>query len=72
MARFADLLTQFWSPVMDNTGLTGNYDFKMTWNDADGPSIFSAVQDELGLKLEPQKVPVVYLIVDSAQRPGGN
>ena len=72
MARLADLLTMFWNPVMDKTGLTGDYDFRLTWNDTDGPSVFSAVQEQLGLKLEPQKVPLSYLIIDSAQKPSEN
>lgn len=72
MARLADLLTVFWNPVADKTGLTGDYDFRLTWNDADGPSVFSAVQEQLGLKLEPQKVPLSYLIIDSAQKPSEN
>jgi uncharacterized protein (TIGR03435 family) len=72
MIRLADLLTVFWNPVMDKTGLTGDYDFRLTWNDTDGPSVFSAVQEQLGLKLEPQKVPLSYLIIDSAQKPSEN
>jgi uncharacterized protein (TIGR03435 family) len=72
MTRLADILTVFWNPVMDKTGLTGDYDFRLTWNDTDGPSVFSAVQEQLGLKLEPQKVPLSYLIIDSAQKPSEN
>lgn len=68
----ADLLTTFGQPTMDKTGLTGSYDIKLSWNDADGPSLSSALQEQLGLKLEPRRVPVSYLIVDSAQKPTEN
>jgi uncharacterized protein (TIGR03435 family) len=37
----------------------------------DGPSVFSAVQ-QLGLRLEPHKVPASYFVIESAQRPGRN
>ena len=70
------------APVVDKTGLTGMYDFKLTAapqpdlnaGDSDpqvskGPSLFSAVQEQLGLKLVPGKVPVEYLVVDHIERP---
>ena len=59
-------------PVVDKTGLPGNYDFELSWDDNAGPSLFSALQDQLGLRLEPQKVSVSLFVVDSAQKPGGN
>lgn len=58
-------------PVKDETGLTGFYDFKLTWNDTDGPSVFSALQ-QLGLRLEPRKLRVSYFVFESAERPGDN
>jgi uncharacterized protein (TIGR03435 family) len=72
MTALAALLTQMWNPVVDKTGLTGEYDFKLCWNDTDGPSLFSAVQEQLGLKFESQKVPVSFVIIESAQKPAEN
>jgi uncharacterized protein (TIGR03435 family) len=69
----AKILTQMGrGPAVDKTGLTGEYDFKLCWNDTDGPSLFSALQEQLGLKFEAQKVPVEFVIVDSAQKPTEN
>jgi uncharacterized protein (TIGR03435 family) len=59
-------------PAVDKTELTGEYDFKLCWDDTNGPSLFSALQDQLGLKFEPQKVPVSFFIVESAQKPSEN
>jgi uncharacterized protein (TIGR03435 family) len=71
-------------PVLDKTGLTGAFDFSLEFapegkgSDAAGdlpvsPSVFTAVQEQLGLKLEPRKAPVEILVVDRAERvPTGN
>ena len=74
-----------WSPsgrtVIDKTGLTGRYDFELHWTPdsvpadsplAGGPSIFTAVQEQLGLKLSPSTAPLDVLVIDSAQRPSEN
>lgn len=62
--------------VIDKTGLTGNYDFDLTWAPNDepdsGPSIFTALQDQLGLKLEPAKAPVDVIVIDHLERPSEN
>jgi uncharacterized protein (TIGR03435 family) len=56
--------------VVDKTGLKGRYDLDLTWkDDTEGPSFFTAVQEQLGLKLESQRGPVEVLVIDSAQRP---
>ena len=72
IAQLADLLSQFNKPTADNTGLTGKYDFKLTWNDDEGPTLANAIQEQLGLRLQSQKVPVTYIIIDSAQKPTEN
>jgi len=60
-------------PVIDKTGLTGKYSFELKWDtDPEGTSIFAALQEQLGLRLEAQKGPVKVLVVDRAERPSGN
>lgn len=65
--------------VVDKTGLAGNYDFDLKWardnlqdpSDA-GPSLFTALEEQLGLKLVPAKGPVQTLVVDHVERPTPN
>ena len=58
--------------VVDQTGITGAFDFTLTWSADDGadgaPSIFTALQDQLGLKLEPQKGQTEVLVIEHAER----
>jgi uncharacterized protein (TIGR03435 family) len=61
------------APGIDKTGLTGSYDITLKYapqSDPNSslPSIFTAIQEQLGLKLEPAKVPVDYLIIDHVDR----
>ena len=61
-------------PVIDRTGLTGRFDFTLTFasegsDDISAPSIFTAVEEHLGLKLEPTTGPMDVLVVDSVERP---
>jgi len=53
--------------VFDATGLDGNYDFELRW--AEDLSIFTALQEQLGLKLEPASGPVDVLIIDGVEKP---
>lgn len=72
MAQLSNALSNLpgGSPVIDKTGLEGLYDFKLSWEP--GEAISSVLQEQLGLKLEPKKVPVEFLIIDSAERPVAN
>jgi uncharacterized protein (TIGR03435 family) len=70
------LSNQVGRPVIDKTELKGNFDFKMTFApdlaDSDGPSIFTALEEELGLKLEPQRGPVEVIVMDAVEHPSPN
>ena len=60
--------------VVDKTGIAGPMDFTLTWApdgtpDSGAPSIFTAVQEQLGLKLDPARGPVDVLVIDGAERP---
>jgi len=89
-------LTQFLSqqvgrPVIDKTGLTGNFDLTLSWTpdgpgrggfappglelppiDPNGPSLFTALQEQLGLKVESTRAPVEVLVIDSVEQPTEN
>jgi uncharacterized protein (TIGR03435 family) len=64
--------------VIDHTGLTGRYDFELSFERdpeptlREGPSIFSALQEQLGLKLEARREPVDFVIVEHVERPVEN
>jgi uncharacterized protein (TIGR03435 family) len=85
LARF--LQSELGRPVEDGTGLTGKYDYKLEWvpdesqpnsggeaplPGAEGPTIFSAIQEQLGLKLEATKGSGEVMVIDHAEKPGGN
>jgi uncharacterized protein (TIGR03435 family) len=70
-------------PVVDKTGLTGTYNIKLTCtpgyitNRESGPglsdiSVFQALEEQLGLKLEARKEPVEILVIDHVEKPSGN
>jgi uncharacterized protein (TIGR03435 family) len=72
MDMLAHVLSRMGAPVVDKTGLTGEYDFTLAWDDENGPALSSAVRDQLGLVIKPEKIPVSTLIVDSAEKPAAN
>ena len=77
-------------PVVDKTGVTGEFDFTLKWmpdesqfngmgfrvpvpdGTAPLPGLFTAIQEQLGLKLEPQKIPAEVLVIDHVERPSEN
>ena len=62
-------------PIVDRTGLTGRYGISLDFwlsNKDDRPSIFTAVQEQLGLKLDAGKAPIEMLIIDHIQKPDAN
>ena len=78
LAEFAQQLSmQLGKKVVDKTGLTGQYDFNLHWtqgadngasDSAAGPSLFTAIEEQLGLKLAPQEGPVDVLVVDHVEK----
>jgi uncharacterized protein (TIGR03435 family) len=87
LSQFANgLAGQVGRVVVDRTGLTGMWDFELTFAaepprgplppgvelppiDPDAPSLFTAIQEQLGLKLESTKGPVEVLVIDKVDRP---
>jgi uncharacterized protein (TIGR03435 family) len=76
MDKLADLLARLvHQPVQDQTGLVGVFDVNLEWTPeqaepaaGDPGSIFTALQEQVGLKLEPQKVTIRVLVVDRIER----
>jgi uncharacterized protein (TIGR03435 family) len=77
-ARMLSFPTQ--STVVDETGLAGSFDIELEWlpdtdsspggdASAGAVSIFTAVQEQLGLKLEPHEGPVDVIVIDHAEKP---
>ena len=65
-------------PVVDETGLTDHYKVKLEWApesagpDDTGSSIFTALNQQLGLRLESRKGPVAVFVIDKIEKPGEN
>lgn len=90
MAELTNLLSrEVGAPVVDKTGLKGNYNFSLQWKHSDqaggaadsnspsdngdsNSSIFTAIQEQLGLKLQPQKGPIPVLVIDHIEKPAEN
>jgi uncharacterized protein (TIGR03435 family) len=91
MADFAGFLQRgvLDRPVLDQTGLTGRYDFGLLWrpeaalggpgnnppppSDSDGlPDIYTAIQQQLGLRLEAAKTPTDVIVIDHLEKPSEN
>jgi uncharacterized protein (TIGR03435 family) len=81
MANLAVYLSrQLHRAVEDRSGLTDKYNFELEWTPDDrpcsapteGPSLFTALQENLGLRLESTKGPQEVLVIDSVTRPSEN
>jgi len=84
LALLAEVLAdELGRPVLDRTGIAGRYHLTLKWTPDDAasaatsnssapPSIFTALEEQLGLKLVPQKGPVQVLVVDHVEMPSAN
>jgi uncharacterized protein (TIGR03435 family) len=90
MALLATAIPSFGSigrPVVDQTGLTGKFDFTLEWTpeltsapppnpdvppDTQGPTFLEALREQLGLKLDSTRAPLQILVVDHVERPTEN
>jgi uncharacterized protein (TIGR03435 family) len=88
VSRFSEFLGRniVVRPIIDKTGLEGHFKFHLQFafdeatpmlrrfadGDVTGPSIFTAMQEQLGLKLEPVTGPHDFLVIDSVERPSEN
>jgi uncharacterized protein (TIGR03435 family) len=74
-------------PVVDQTGLEGRFDFDLTWTPddsqfagieakipslADAPPLYTAIQEQIGLKLDVTKTPAEVLVIDHVEKPSEN
>ncbi len=83
LSRLADQLSaQLQRVVVDKTGLAGNYNFQLNWSPDDAgppspdvaapPDIFTALEEQLGLKLQPGKEEIDTFVIDHVEYPSGN
>ena len=72
-------------PVLDRTGLAGNFDWELDYApdpdaglnsrfgaDSTGPELFTAIQEQVGFRLQASKEKVDVIVIDSIERPSEN
>lgn len=74
LSEFARTLTPYFdAPVLDRTGLPGQYDFELTFvrdpQATDGVPLVTALREQLGLRVERQQAPMDVVVIESAERP---
>jgi uncharacterized protein (TIGR03435 family) len=86
LSSFARFSRDAGGPIVNKTGLTGVFDWELTWTprqelqtprtqptiDQNGASIFAALQEQLGLKLEPQREDTDVLVIEKVEQPTEN
>jgi uncharacterized protein (TIGR03435 family) len=81
IANSLSAMGQLERPVIDRTGLSGNFDFALEWvpergpdlePDASGPTFLEALKEQLEIKLESQKGPAEVIIFDHVEHPSEN
>ena len=81
VSRIADFLrASAGRPIVDRTGLTGNYEFKLVYRPGnvapdpadERPDVFTALREQLGLTLESARGPVSVILVERIERPTPN
>lgn len=83
MDRFAEVLARYVDlPVVNRTRLEGAFNLDLEWTPIrlsatnqeppEGPSVFTAIQEQLGLRLVTRKTPIDMLVIDTAEKPQDN
>ena len=85
IAKFLALDANLARPAVDQTGLTGNFDFTIQYSrdsiappvlgaapESQGPTFLEALKEQLGLKLKPTMAPVDVLVIDHVEQPSPN
>jgi uncharacterized protein (TIGR03435 family) len=62
-------------PVLDETGYKDRFDFRLEWASTNGEpaaSVFSLLQEQMGLRMEARRVPIELFVIESAEKPAAN